>query len=345
MPLPDADAARVLVDAIEHNRAGSRWSLYRFDGHSVLPESSHERDRVLVFFPMQLGSLRHFRLCDKNPNATFDIGLNLDVKGDSNVAVSLAKLFSKPFVENATGAGIQCWFSESEQARSDRYGVFHIDVGMRKTNAQRLISIWVHQFEKFADQSLRLRVFETAIGSLGLANAMQIVMDDASFRLEATAPWNLELSGADRERRNPTSFGIAPFPTFEDAWTRVERFLRSDIVKQINNVSIGFRFTPDSYETYFEEINTLANGWCVDLYGSYACGVDPYSAGVKAVSIGRFPLLTWMKEREGKGIFFQADLVSVNNGQILEIHSNCGDLQKLLKEAKAATGLTFKPLG
>jgi hypothetical protein len=58
---------------------------------------------------------------------------------------------------------------------------------------------------------------------------------------------------------------------------------------------------------------------------------------------GRFPIVIWSPTRGARGLYYEADVIPTPEGRFLEIHSNCGSMQKLLKEAKAATGVEFTP--
>src|SRR5262249_23553060 len=92
-----------------------------------------------------------------------------------------------------------------------------------------------------------------------------------------------------------------------------------------------------------ERMNGFASGWEVGLYGRYADGIDPYTADASQSPDGRFPILMWSPAREDQGVYFEADVVPTSQGRFMEIHSNCGDMTRLLEEARSATGVEFTP--
>jgi hypothetical protein len=102
--------------------------------------------------------------------------------------------------------------------------------------------------------------------------------------------------------------------------------------------------SPDKYPQVYERLNCLASDWSVAIDGSYADGIDPYTAAASQSPDGRFPILTWAPMVEDEHVFFEADIVPMPEGRVLEIHSNCGDMERLLKEAESATGAQFMPV-
>jgi hypothetical protein len=169
-------------------------------------------------------------------------------------------------------------------------------------------------------------------------------MEESALYVKSTSPWKVELSGADLKGRNPSLFRLAPFADFSAAWNRIDNALKSSAVKTIENIALSLTFNPPQFEALLDKLNDLASGWEVHLYGSYADGIDPYTARASQSPDGRFPIFMWQPARTANGLYYQADIVPTPEGRYLEIHSNCGDMKQLLKEAESTTGVKFTPV-
>lgn len=211
---------------------------------------------------------------------------------------------------------------------------------------ETIFSLQVTQRSQDVDLSQRARFFSEAITSLGLQSDVSLIQIGESFRLEATpsSSMRLQVNGANPKGENPSSFWVDRVGAFEDAWARFTRLLEDPVVKHTNRSWLGVSFLPNEYEDSLEKLNGFASAWQVDILGSYANGLDPYTADASQSPDGRFPIAVWGSDSSDGDVYYQADIVPRSEGRFLELRSNCKEMADLLNEAKAATGEEFEPM-
>lgn len=67
-------------------------------------------------------------------------------------------------------------------------------------------------------------------------------------------------------------------------------------------------------------------------------------ASLTPAADGRLLVFVWSRARDAGGLFYQADIVPTPERRFLEIHSNCGDMNRLLKEVEPPKGGKFTPM-
>lgn len=342
-PVP---SAALLVEAIDRlctgRKDGSRWSSLSLDGRATSPD---EQNALVRFCPFHLSSMRHFRVCHTN-EGIWEISAESGGKFDAGLLESVIPRYGAIDLERMRSTRVS-------YIREGRYvsdnpndlGEIAVHFGWRTHAGPPGYYLQASCSNPRANAATRYAFITSVIENLDVKDFVRVVGDERDFVLKAANGWSLyelERDWAPHDH-NPSFFPIGPFPSFDDVRWRGEHFRATPLGKQIDRLWIGSCVTPDVYETMYEQLNALANEWHVDLYGSYADGIDPYTADASQSPDGRFPVFVWSPARDADGLFYQADIVPTPEGRFLEIHSNCGDMKKLLKEAEAATGVPFVP--
>jgi hypothetical protein len=241
-------------------------------------------------------------------------------------------------------ANITCLAESLDVSGPDEIDRYFIEFGWLTQSGPPGYFIRVHSTNPRSSVSARFAFLSSAILDLSLNDAVQLKGDESEFTVTAAPGWSLYEFETWSDKRNLSFFRIGPFSAFDDVWQRAERFRAGPLGKPISRLAVSFVASPDVYETLYERLNELSNEWKVGLYGNYADGIDPYTADASQSPDGRFPVFVWSPARDAGRLFYQADIVPTAAGHFLEIHSNCGDMGELLKEAKAATGMKCTPL-
>jgi hypothetical protein len=335
------ESLRTAVELLYKNRLDNpRWSSCGFDGRERTPD---EQSTLVDFHPLHLSSMRHFRVSPKNEGiwqiqASSGGGFSLDL------LESTAERFPRLDVRKTKSAYITCHVESLDVSGPDEIDEFFIEFGWRTQSGPPGHFIRHHSSNPRSSVSARFAFISSAITHLSLNDAVQLEGNESEFTVTAAPGWSLYEFETWSDKRNPSFFRIGPFPSFDDVWQRAERFCAGPLGKQVSRLAVSFVASPDVYETIYEQLNELANEWKVGLYGNYADGIDPYTADASQSPDGRFPVFVWSPARDARRLFYQADIVPTADARFLEIHSNCGDMKKLLKEAEAATGMKCTPL-
>lgn len=309
----------------------------------MVGEGAHDVDHVFQYFPLRLTSMRQFRVCHTN-DRIWQVSANLHCRHQDSQLSDITSLFRQFEHTPIRGIGATFFVRVSDQECESIYGEFAVGVNMQHLEGRWSRMIQVAQFSGMADREGRMHFFDVAIDRLRLSENLQLIGNPDKFRIDAIRPLKMGISGADLKGQNPSLFWVELSESFDEAWSRIQCLLADPTIKHIDNISTGLTMTPDDFEVLHHKLNEFARGWQVSFYGSYADGIDPYTADTSLSPDGRFPIFTWMPARENQGKFFQADIVPTPNGRRLEIHSNCQTMQELLDEAEAATGVRFTPL-
>jgi hypothetical protein len=336
---PSTADLRAVVDILAKKRGSNRWSQYFFDGRET---SAAAPDAVLKFHPRMLTTISHFRVCERSPQI-WKIDLDLVRRYEPASVNALAQWLGQAPLDGVRQLYLNLFLSEvvGDSTEIDmRYGDFSVSVRSRAMNDQQRVTIEIGQFGSAASLEQRYRFFVETISSLDLEEAVRITMDGGEIYVKGLTPWKIDLNGAGSNGSNPNSFHISPLRNFADAWTHVRRLTNTVSATRILNIDMAVDVTPPAYEALRNELNALASDWTVTLYGSYAAGIDPYESDASQSPDGRFPVMSWDPE-DHDDLFYQADIIPTAAGRYLEIFSNCGDIAKLLKEAKSATGQSF----
>jgi len=338
---PTSQRMRDAVDQLSANRDTPRWSLWRLDGHDV---SVEEPNCSIHFHPLHLSSMRHFRVCHTNERI-WEIAAGADGKYDPNLLKATVERFRNVHLEQTRIALLEYTADGPYDADPDKLGIVRLESSWRTIEDPPGYLIRVFSSNARSSPATRYAFLINSHEPLNFREIVRVVGDEKGFTLAAAPGWSLYEYQERFDKRNPHHFMVGPFPSFDDVWERAERFRASALGRDINRLSISFAMAPDIYETMHGHLNELANEWEVDTYGSYADGIDPYTSEASQSPDGRFPVVSWSLEREIlKGLYYQADIVPTPEGRFLEIHSNCGGMKKLLKEAEAATGVRFTPI-
>lgn len=342
-----APSAALLVGAIDRlctkRKNGARWSSVCFDGRDTNPD---DPDSLINFRSFHLASLRHFRVCHRN-------------EGIWEISAVSGGRFHDALLENVIARFGALEFERMQSARAsyikdgpylsddpNDLGQISIDFGWRTHDGPPGYYLQVMCSNARSSVATRFRFITRAIEQLDAKDLVRVVGDEQSFALRAADGWSLyelEDVAGQLPRKDPRYFPLGPFSSFAEVWRRAERFRHTALDQPIDELWVGCTVTPEVYESLHEQLNGLANDWHVNLYGSYADGINPYSAEPSQSPNGRFPVFRWKPGRELGHLFYQADIVPAPEGRFLEIRSNCGDMKKLLKEAEAAVGVPFVP--
>jgi hypothetical protein len=339
-----ASTMELLTAAVDHLRRNrldnSRWSSCGFDGRERSPE---EPNTSIDFRPLHLSSMRHFRVSHKN-EGSWQIQVSSGGEFSVDLLQSTMDRFRRLDLKVTKSADVTYLGERADDSAPDTIRTFLIEFGWRTQSGPPGHFIRASLLDGGAPPSIRYAFIDSAVTHLGLNDVLQIEGNEKEFSVSAAHGWSLYEFETWLNKTNPSSFRIGPFPSFDDVWQRAERLRADPLGKQINRLAVSFFVAPDVYETMYDELNELANDWGVGLYGSYANGIDPYRADASQSTDGRFPIFVWSPEQGEGDLFYQADIVPTPEGRFLEIHSNCGDMKKLLKEAEAATGVKFTPV-
>lgn len=335
------ESLRTTVELLYKKRKdGSRWSSCGFDGRERTPD---QQSTVVGFHPSHLSSMRHFRVSHKNERI-WQIQASSGGKFSLDVLESTVERFRRLDLSRTKSAYITCRVESLGANSPDEIDEFFIEFGWHTQSGLPGCMIRVHSSNPRSSVSARFAFLNSAITDLSLNDAVQLKGNDNQFTVIAAPGWSLYEIETWSDKRNLSFFRIGPFSSFDDVWRRAERFCTGPLCKRICRLAVSFVATPDVYETIYEQLNELSNEWKVGLYGNYADGIDPYTADASQSPDGRFPVFVWSPARDAGRLFYQADIVPTAQGRFLEIHSNCGDMAKLLKEAKAATGMKYRPV-
>ena len=340
----DPERLRELVNAIAKKRERGN-SKYYFDGRET---SDNDPNAVMGFFPNRLPSLKHFRVCDRNENV-WEVSLGLDRKYDPNILkrwTAFCIELPRPQIRKHF---LNCFVNYTGAPCKDMYGEYDIGVRWDPPPQANGVKLALGQFggqelEYELTDDITATFFTKAISDAGLAPWVSLKHEERGYDVYGESPWRVEAINRNQHRKSPSTLNIGPFESFQAAWESAERALFGPAVKRIDNLSLHLVMNPIEYETLRERFNNLASGWEVYLYGSYAEGIDPYTADASQSPDGRFPIFMWQPARDANGLYYQADIVPTPEGRYLEIHSNCGDLKRLLKEAETTTGVRFTPV-
>lgn len=333
------ESLRTTVDLIYKNRDSPRWSSCGFDGRERTPD---QQSTLVDFHPLHLSSMRHFRVSHKN-EGIWQIQVSSGGEFSLDILESTVERFRRLDFKKTKSAYVTCLVESLSASGPDEIDEFFIEFGWHTQSGLPGYMISVHSSNPRTCVSARFAFLSSAITDLSLNDALQLKGDESEFTVTAAPGWSLYEFETWSDKRNLSFFRIGPFSSFDDVWRRAERFRAGPLGQQISRLAVSFVASPDVYETTYEQLNELANEWQVGLYGNYADGIDPYTADASQSPDGRFPVFVWSPARDAGRLFYQADIVPTAKGRFLEIHSNCGDMAKLLKEAKAATGLKYTP--
>lgn len=327
-----SDEARAYVAILMAKKSKSHYVRYPLDGNETTP---NDPDAVLDFRTEKLAPLSPFRL------TLNEVNLNLDAPA------SQASLDAfRPFLEQRSNQPIvRCLLSAycNGEEQVERYGDHWISCGWERSGESPHYSVGVRHKYSLANVPQCADYFARAIAQAGLADRIQVNSDGENFTVDADQPDELWISGADIRRRNPDVFRYYGLASFREAWTCFERILVCpELVERINRINLFMRMPPPVYEQLMPACNELADNWAVSLYGAYADGIDPYTAEPPQAPTGRFPVFHWSPRRQDA--YYQADIVVTADGRRVEIHSNCGDPKKIVKQASVGTLLKFTPV-
>src|SRR5262249_76279 len=101
----------------------------------------------------------------------------------------------------------------------------------------------------------------------------------------------------------------------------IDRILSRSTSEKAASMVLSLRFHTPVFESMIGVLNELDHNWEVILYGSYADGIDPFTADATASPDGRFPIFVW-GPNDGGHVLYEADIVPTPQGRYLEIHTN-----------------------
>ncbi len=335
--LLSVEELRSTIDTICQNRSGARWSLWCFDGRWRPP---NELDEVLVYLPRRLAPLACFRLC-QDGGVVCHVKVNLDCRYEPAMLGTLLEFLRDFPHDQVSVVGISCRVVTRSDADTSA-GKFLLTVTGRTTRRLPNFLVGLGHVYGLKDLDQRRRFFESAI-SLGLPNDVEITCSHDGFELRSTSSIELKQQGL-KNGRNPYGFHVESIKSFAEAWPRAAGILTSPLIDHISTVGVGVVTDPAGYVKFHEILNNLATGWEVQIDGGYDPDIDPYSTDASRSLDGRFPILTWMAEEAPEYLYFGADIVPMPDGRVLEIHSNCGNIEMLLGEAESASGISFAPV-
>jgi hypothetical protein len=336
----DEAILRASVDLMSTRRCAPKWSSYRIDGAGI---ETNEPDELIHFYPLYLSSVRHFRICHQNKRI-WEIMAQSGCRFESDLLEQSLTRFRSLDFRNTNAATISCRIGESVGASADCAGEAKVEFGWRNSEGIPGFFIYTSLLGRQVPPHLRYSFLTKAIDCLNLNDIVSLSGNETEFNVHAKEGWCLYEWETWSKKINPCFLRVGPFQSFNEAASRATAFLKIPHTKRIETLSLGFTLAPDMYESMYEQLNELANDWDVHFLGSYADNISPYASDATQSPDGRFPVFTWSSDVDPSNFFYEADIIPTSTGRYLEIHSNCGNMEKLLKEAHETTGLQFTPL-
>lgn len=325
---------RDLIDALSLRRPDDgKWNRCTLDGREGYFD---DPDMILLYHPIRLTTLEHFRLARGKNDNVWEVNLSLSGFYLQSEWTRWSLFFESLTTSAVRYGHLTCDCLENrfppDPARRD----FCVSAVKRfNAGSSVVFGAWAPN----VPLERRLQFASGALASLGLID--RVVVENGKLKLSGDLPWHV---GVGEVSDGIATLELREIGSLPDAIVIAERILRSPLVNVARTyMSMTCALVPPAYEAMLDELNRLSNQWSITLYGSYADGIDPYTADASQSPDGRFPIVSW-SNRDGSHVYFQADIIPTPSGRYLEIHSNCGSMQELLDEAEAATGVRFTPV-
>ncbi len=194
----------------------------------------------------------------------------------------------------------------------------------------------------FQEIEYRHFLVERILVAMGLDGGIKTEFNQGHFTISSQEPWQLRFIHAGLGGQDALGIWFGGFSDYAHV-LRAARGALQHVSTKIYECKIAARCDASQFESIRGPLNALAHDWRVEPLGEYTPRAAAILAGESADfgEISVIPAAEWIEKRKGAKEIFQLNVRPAGRGCVLEVISDCADVDRLMDRAQIPADLGF----